>query len=158
MAEIPAFLHHLTTLPPIDWSVDRSGFMAQDLANEQLEAVKQESRSWLYKDLRHLISELFFNHQTGATELQFTPSDIKMLWYRNNSKVDINYIAYVLRSEFRLTPSPVAVRYQPFGLSHDQDGKLINRKIGKPYTITLSDVGEISNVIIDTTQPDECPF
>lgn len=137
--EIPAFLHHLSSLPPIDWSVDRSGFRPDELANEQLTVVKDESHSWLFKDLRHLFAELFLNHPLGAKEVQFTPTDIKMMWYRNNSKVDINYIASVLRNEFKLSPS-VAVRYQPFDLSQDAEGRLLQRKVGKVYTLNVSQV------------------
>lgn len=123
MHEIPAFLHHLTTLPPIDWTRDRSGFMPDEITNQDLKRVKDESKSGLYKDMRAHIIDWFDNHP--GDELEVAPIDVKKKWYNHNARIDIPYIINVLKNEFRLTQAEKIKKYTPFNYES---------KSGKPYT------------------------
>ena len=133
--EIPAFLHYLSTLPAIDWSLDRSGFTPEELVNEQLLQVKKESKSSLYKDLFHLFTDLFNNHPSNSTEVSFTPSDVKSLWFAHDGRIGIQYIAFVLRNEFKIEPDEKVSRYFPFGMQYDSKGSFSEKKVGLCYTL-----------------------
>lgn len=110
--EIPAFLHYLTTLLPIDWSKDRSGFTPDELANDTLRNVKEESKNWLYKELVELITDCFNNN--SDEELYAIPTDIKNKWFSHNSRADIAYIRTVIKNDLKLTPEPM-MKYLPLG-------------------------------------------
>lgn len=141
--EIPAFLHHLTTLPDIDWSRDRSGFTPDEIYNEMLKNVKKESKSGLYKDIYELFKDRFMqlnaeklagNALLGdyITTIYAAPIDIKARWFEKNSRIDIQYIKNVLKNEYKKTPNR-PMRYIPF---EDSDSKT-----GTPYTFAASDFG-----------------
>lgn len=141
LTEIPAFLYHLTKLLPVDFSKDRSGFTPDELKNNSLTIVKQESKSSLYKDLMELITEEINNHPKRPLHhsdpeliIYATPTDIKDKWFRNNSRIDIQYIRHVLKNEFRLKPTDKTIRYIPFG-SPDT----INTKVGAAYAFSSKD-------------------
>jgi len=123
--EIPAFLHYLTTLPPIDWSKDRSGFTPDELSNDTLRNVKEESKNWLYKELVELITDWFNNN--SDEELYAIPADIKNKWFSHNSRADIAYIRTVIKNDFKLTPE-LMMKYMPLGgFSYD------SKKAGTPF-------------------------
>lgn len=141
--EIPAFLYHLTTLPAIDWSRDRSGFTPDEIYNEMLKNVKKESKSGLYKDIYELFKDRFMqlNAEKLAgnallcdyiTTIYAAPIDIKARWFEKNSRIDIQYIKNVLKNEYKKTPNR-PMRYIPF---EDSDSKT-----GTPYTFAASDFG-----------------
>ncbi len=126
LAEIPAFLQYLTTLPPVDFTVGRVPFTTDELNNNFLEAVKRESRSGLYKELKELFIDLFENTSNLTTEVYATPVDIKERWFRNNSRIGVSYIRSVLKNEFGMMPQE-NMRYYPFGES------VSGSKTGTPY-------------------------
>lgn len=125
-SEIPAFLHYLTTLPAIDWSRDRSGFTPEEIENETLKAVKEESKNWLYKELKEYITDWFNNNPYD--ELYAVPADIKAKWYQHSSKAEIGYIRSVIKNDFKLTPQPMQ-RYLPVTASQYDTAK----KSGTPF-------------------------
>lgn len=127
--EIPAFLNYLETLPPIDWSKDRSGFTPQELQNDSLLNVKKESKSWLFKELNEYISEHFMNDGAGDEFFFATPTDIKTKWFDKNHKAEIPYIITVLRNEMKLSPSDKIIRYTPINLKFGP----YSTRVGKPY-------------------------
>lgn len=131
VTEIPAFLHYLTTLQPIDWSKDRSGFTPDELVNDSLLRVKQESKSSLFKEMHELISEHFLNDGQSVDEFYATPTDIKTKWFEKNGRIDVQYIIHVLKNEMNLLPAIKAERYLPFGV--DATGAGLNTRVGKPY-------------------------
>lgn len=141
--EIPAFLYHLTTLPAIDWSVDRTGFKPDEIANENLVRVKKESKTWLFKDMSELFVD-FFNNDTKQDVIEVSPTDVKLKWFDKHSKIDINYIGKVLRDEFKFEKQETTVRYYPFG--DDTTAK----KVGRPYIVkreffNLTDITDEDN-------------
>ncbi len=128
--EIPAFLHYLTTLPPVDWSVSRSGFRTEELKNKSLEAVVNESRSWLYKELEINLSE-YFDNQENKKFLLASATDIKDHFFKYNQRCDASYMRTVLKNEFKMLPEEMQ-RYSSF----DELGQ---KKSGRPYRFKRAD-------------------
>lgn len=146
LKEIPAFLHHLTTLPPVDFTRDRTAFTPSELSNKALDSVKKESRSGLYKELKILIEDFFLNESYGVEEFYADPISIKQKWFASDKDIPRAYLINVLRSEFKMEPMPVR-RFHPF----------INQpeKPGAPYLF------ERKNFVTDELpddQRDEVPF
>jgi len=122
--EVPAFLHHLTTLPAINWGVDRTGFTPEELTNDDLVRVKDESKSGLYKEMMLLFTD-FFNNNNYA-ECYCSPIDIYQRWFERKHNMSGNYIATILRDDFRISPVSGVMRYSPFN-----EG--LASKTGRPY-------------------------
>lgn len=102
--EIPAFLHHLTTLAPINFSKDRTGFTPEELKNTSLDFVKSESRSTLYKELFELLYDFFNNEAAGKDRIHFDPLTLKTRFFERNYNVSTSYITKVLKEEFHILP------------------------------------------------------
>lgn len=129
LIEIPAFLDHLKSLPPVDWSVSRSGFTNEELANEALHTVVEESRSTLYKDLEIIIIDFFDNNEDR--EFFFaTPTNFKIDFFFSNNNITTSYISRVLRKEFKMEAEKVQ-RYKPFNEETEQ--------VGRPYCFYRED-------------------
>ena len=131
-SEIPAFLHHLTTLPPIDWTRDRSGFTPAEIVNDSLNRVKAESKSGLYKDIGIYAEDVLRNHPNNSKEFYATPRDIKEDWFKNMGNVSLQYIRNVLKNEYNMNPTPTAIYYEPFARSSFNSDK----RIGRAYKFT----------------------
>jgi hypothetical protein len=112
--EIPAFLNYLTTLPPIDWTQDRSGFTPFELENDFLRSVKEESKSWLYKTLMMRFEELFMNELAKEELFYADPVSIKERFFSQDTRVTLPYIRSVLKEELHLKPSQVPEYHIPF--------------------------------------------
>ncbi len=125
--EIPAFLHLLKERKFIYQNpVTRMHFPIDVLANDQLRTVKEESYTWLYKDLGEHFEEYFYNNPGDIT---VTPKDIKMEYYNNDNRVPISWIRKILKEDYKLKPCK-AMRYQP---SFGSTG--LNKVLGKPFII-----------------------
>jgi hypothetical protein len=103
-AEIPAFLKYIETRVEMPEYQSRMVFSPDQLQNEYLEAVKEESRSSLYKDIEMRLEEFMLNNP-GINPIQATASDIKDIWYKHDSKITLAYIRKVLKDEFGLNSS-----------------------------------------------------
>lgn len=133
ISEIPAFLHHLTTLPKVDTSKSRMVFLPEELKNDTLEVVKKESHSYLYQELTERFQDWFMNHDQAHSSVYCTALDIKEKFYLNNSQVRHAQIRNCLRDEFQLKTVGM-VRYQFW---NDE----FTTKSGTPYLISYADVG-----------------
>jgi hypothetical protein len=129
LEEIPAFLDYLNTLPPVDWSISRSGFTTDELKNGSLEAVVKESKSGLYKDLEEHFTDYFNNNTQNC--FYAIPLDIKNKFFAYNTRIEPYYIRTVLKNEFKMIPEGVQ-RYKPF---EDINAE----KVGRPYRFVRSD-------------------
>lgn len=127
--EIPAFLKYLQSLPPVDWSVSRSGFAVDELKNGSLDAVVKESKSSLCKDLEIHIADIFYNKEID--NFYAAPLDLKRKFFEYNNKYELSYIRTVLKSEMKMQPE-LMMRYSPFG-----DDMTSNT--GTPYLFQRSD-------------------
>jgi hypothetical protein len=128
--EIPAFLNHLKSLPPVDWSVSRSGFTPEELNNLFLRAVVEESASSLAKDLKMELIDFFDNYDSD--EARATPRDIKARFFSGNSKYTLNYIRNVLKEEIGMIPTKTPERYKPFD-------EMISTRTGRFYVFKRDD-------------------
>lgn len=146
--EIPAFLHYLTTLPPVDFTVDRTGFTPEELSNETLAAVKFESRSGLYKDLRMRIESLFLNELSRCDAFYADQLSIRERFYARDPHAEAPYIRSVLKNEFGLTPVERVIRYRPF-----EEG--MSSKTGRPFLFNRKDFVEEE---IEPQTEEEIPF
>lgn len=130
LAEIPAFLDYLKTLPPVDWTVSRSGFTGKELVNEFLYAVVKESESTLCKELRYLITDFFYNCEHDS--FMATPGDLKQKYFYSNNNYGIEYIGSVLRNEIKLQAEKPQ-RYEPL------NDVSMATKLGRPYCFYRKD-------------------
>lgn len=130
--EIPAFLAHLSTLDPVDFTVGRVPFSTEELKNETLSAVKKESKTGLFKDMFERFVDHFSNGGRNDESIFVVPVDIKERWYKNSHNIDIHYIRTVLKNEFLLVPGK-AQRYVPFA-----DTGSYSSKVGTAYEIKRS--------------------
>lgn len=126
--EIPKLLRLLSDLPAINFDTgSRMVFTKDEIQTSALLDVKNESKSWLHKELE-IRFEDFFNENRN-TELFITPTDIKLAWYAHNSQVSIPYIKKVLMEEMNLKPLDKQ-RYYPWAeVSYDKT------KVARPFKI-----------------------
>ena len=123
VTEIPAFLHHLESLPPVDFSVDRSGFTPAELSNESLNAVKKESKSWLYKSLKILIEDMFLNKLSGVNEFKADAMSLKKEFFDHDSKVDLAFIRSTMKNEFNMILPDETEYFSPFTLNPNKSAR-----------------------------------
>jgi hypothetical protein len=136
--EIPAMLHHLNTLPPVDFSKSRMVFTAEEIRNKELEKTKEQSRSNLYQEIIELVSEWF--DRIEVEELRVTPSQIKQQWFQYNSNISAAYIRKVLKNEFEMDTEDMQ-RFIPF--DGDTDSKIPPKSVpGKPFVFKRGDFTE----------------
>lgn len=127
--EIPYFLAKLNSLDDIDTSKSRMVFEHEILKTEALATVKLESRSSLHKDLE-LLFDSHAAENPGVEEFMFIAKDIKQAWFKNNSRIEINYINSVINNQMKLERGEMQ-RYIPL----EQDGYAGKKRSGKPYIL-----------------------
>ena len=135
--EVPFLLRYLEDLPEIDFTRDRMVFTADEIRTDQLNAVVEESRSWMYKELKINIQNMFYElyaHDPNCKEFKATPTDIKNKFFDRNQNVQVNYIAKVLQDELKMEKPTKAVRYSAFNNVFDNENKP-----GKAYTFKRDD-------------------
>jgi hypothetical protein len=124
--EIPAFLHYLTQMEPLDFSKDRAVFTPEELYNENLEQLKHESKTNLYKNMEEHFTDFFLNEGDDKEEIYCSVSDIKNEWFFYNHNIDETYIHHVLKKEFNKKSE--LRKYSPFGRE-----RMENKKTGRVY-------------------------
>lgn len=122
-AEIPAFLQYLFQLPAVDLRKSRQVFANEDIINDSLLRVKEESISWLHKELLIYIDDFFSSN--SCSEFEATAKDIKEAWFTRNTQVTAAYIHKVIRDEMKVAV-PAMKRYDPFL-------NTMNKRPGKPF-------------------------
>jgi hypothetical protein len=130
--EVPYFLRYLLDLPAVDFSRDRMVFTADELKNEQLEAVVEESRSGLYKEISEH-ARAFFENEFVSSEFYATAKDIKNRWFPNDSRIGLAYIRKVCVEELKLDydcENGKTTRYYAFGGGDSM--------VGRPFVFKLS--------------------
>lgn len=123
VAEIPAFLHHLTTLPPIDFTVDRTGFTPAELFNNSLDEVKQASKTWMYKSLKIMIEDLFLNELQYENEFRADAICIKERFFPRNNDVDLYFIRQCMKNEFKMILPEKTEYFAPFGTGPNKSSR-----------------------------------
>ncbi len=132
-AEIPKFLRYLLQLPPINF--DNGSRMVLDekrLENEALLAIKNESRSGLFKEIDLLITE-FFDQNEAVKKFYASATDIKDRWFKGNNQISNVYIFKTLKDEAGLNPcrshSGKSIKYYAF----EDMVNPYNHKTGTPF-------------------------
>ena len=159
--EVSYFLRYLEDMPDIDFTQDRMVFTADEIRTSQLQIVVEESRSWLYKDLKIKIQDIFYKLNNDGInnweEFYATPTDIKNFCYPNQSEPKVNYIAKVLSDELKVPrftdfddnlsddeKKKKTIRYTPFNF----EGSSV---VGKPFVFRAEDffeqIPEVENQI-----------
>jgi hypothetical protein len=128
--EVPAFLYFITHRKLSTEKQSRMWFSAIDIGTEALQAVRYQSKSWLYKELDELIS-LYFLKNEKLTEFKADPTDIKTKWLERNQRAEISYIRKVVKTEYKF--DAVMCRYFPF------EDPSIEQKIGRAFTFNRID-------------------
>lgn len=146
--EVPKFLRYLEQLPAVDLTRDRLVFPLEEIQTEQLNDVKEESKSGLCKELEIHIQHFFDNSE--YSEFEATAKDIKEHWFRYDPKTSIAYIRKVLTQEMDLAPEKTK-RYYPF-VPSGQAGEMGKELVGLPFTFKTNKP-KIKPVI----KPDELP-
>lgn len=140
LKEIPKFLKYLLQLPPIDFDTgSRMLLTSEQTYTDALGLVKNESKSWLYKELEIHIEDFYNKNPLG--ELFLTASDVKRYWFANNNQVNISYIKKVLSQEMGLEPLKKQ-RYYPMGeISYDKT------VVSRPFKIDNPDPSAADDII-----------
>lgn len=124
--EIPAFLKYLKQLPAIDFTKSRMVFTQEEIATQHLKEVKEESKSWLHKEIDILIDD-YFDNNPDKPHFLATATDIKKKWFEREHSASRAYISKVINQEMKLkTEKPQ--HYWPF----DEPNGL-NKAIGRPF-------------------------
>jgi len=129
--EIPAFLNHLESLPVPDFKKSRMVFSPEELTNDSLKNVKNESHTWLYKELFAIFEDQFNNYFIGDV-MKATPKEMKDTYFTHNSNVSSSFIKDVLTEEFQFKKAQKNEAYK--SLNSD------NYKTGQPYSIIKSEI------------------
>ena len=147
--EIPAFLEFLESLPPVDMSKSRMVFTPEELDNESLAKVKNESKTWLYRDLFFHFEDYFNNYMPGST-MKATPKDIKVQLYPNNNQVSTQFIRDVMNDEFKFKKAAKNESYKPLESE--------NFKTGQPFYINRDHFFDEDNQIEAAEINEKPPF
>ena len=139
--EVPAFIDHLLSMEEPNLKISRMAFSPEEIYTSQLDLVKKESMSWLYKELCEKLQSYYDNNQ-GLDEIEFTAADIKTMWFENNYRAETNYIRRVLKQEFGLTTSEVK-RYQVMGKSSG----LGIHPLGRVFTVTREFIENVTEYL-----------
>ena len=99
------------------------------IKNDYLTAVKDESKSGLYKEIKELLEDYFNNEGKDQDELTVTPKDIKDKWFTHDSRTSIAYIRRVLKQDFN--SEPIMMKYKPFDI--------VESRTGRAYTFKRED-------------------
>lgn len=145
--EIPMFLRWLLQQPAV---VRETRFVMkpEEVRNESLIALKEESKSWLYKEIHEYMIEHFNNNL--KLELEASPVDIKEEMFKYNSKVTAEYIKKVLRQQFKMEPEKNH-RYNPFNKDMS--------KTGTPYKfLRQTFVDDLPPIDEEEEKQIECPY
>jgi len=111
--EVPAFLYFLQDRQLSSEKKSRMWFAAQEIETDALRNVREESKTWLYKDMFEFIMAHFLEFEK-LSQFFADPKDIKVKFF-NHSKVELNYIRKVLKNDFKKEPK--MVYYKPLSIT-----------------------------------------
>ncbi len=157
--EIPAFLHYLERIPKPDFSKSRMVFTADELDNNSLVNVKNESHTWLYKELKGIFEDFFLNTYMKDV-IKATPKEIKDMFFHNNSSVTSSFIREVLIDEFKCEKASNNIRYNSLNDPMTKTGQpyFIKKSMIFWGIISQQEINEMSEVLEDQLLPSEPNF
>lgn len=155
--EIPKFLKFLDQQPPVDYDNGSRQLLSEDqISTDALTVVKEESRTWLFKEIDILVND-YFDNNPHLKSFMASIKDIKDEWFERNNQVNFAFIKKVLSDEaglkMKTSPSGKSIKYYRFG--RDNEGSISkDYKTGTPYEFIRQ--GEVENTQEPTpTSPTE---
>jgi len=133
--EMVAFIHYLQNRKLKTEKKSRAWFDADEIETQALMEIKKNSTETVIKHLMEYLTDTFDENET-LDELLATPTDIKNIIFKNNSRVDPSYIRRLLKTKFNLDNSEKIIRYSPLEADiWDNNLKDMTRmnKTGKPF-------------------------
>jgi hypothetical protein len=149
LAEIPAFLHYLKGLPPVSDNIDRSGFTAEELRNEFLDAVKEESKHETSKELKMAITE-FFDKNERINEFYASAIDLKKEFFYSDNRNGRSWLLRILKDDFNMETEKLQ-RYYPFEKANEVT-------VGRPYLFKRDDFAKERLSPSENNKEDDLPF
>lgn len=134
--EIPHFLYYLDTLEPVDLTKSRMVFDAEAIKTQALLRVKEESLPSLMKEIK-LLFEAHGEENPDVEEFLFIAKDVKERWFKNNHRVEINYINKIL-IDMNIERKKM-MKYYPI---EDNYVRSRPKKSGRPFFIKNPNYGE----------------
>lgn len=160
--EIPKFLKYLKQIDSVDLSNSRMVFTQEEINTKELSAVKDESKSWMHKELEILIDDFFMKHEFSQ-QFEATAKDIKEKWFNHNHQVTIAYVRKVLKHEMKIGVEAVK-KYYPFNTGELDTGAPFVFKNPAPtkgqITYTSGENSPVVPPIYSSVggDPDDMPF
>ena len=99
--EIPMFLKYLSQLPPIDFTLDRLILTKEQTHTPHLLAIKNESKTWLHKELEIAITKWFAEHEYSK-EFKANLSEIRTTLLSGDRDAKVNFIKKTLLNEMKI--------------------------------------------------------
>jgi hypothetical protein len=91
LEEIPAFLDFLDKRKLSTKNETRAWFATDDIITDAFRRVVEASKPTVVKTLEHEVKEMFL--EFGSEEIMLSLNDIKELFFRNNARIDKEYIS-----------------------------------------------------------------
>lgn len=154
--EIPRFLRYLIQQPAVDTSKSRMVFTMDEIGTQELHEVKDESKSWLRKELEIELENYFNNDAHGEDTMLATPRDVKNRWFKTNHQVTISYIRKVVKNEMKLECVEKSNRYYPFNADKNSDDPFNADRgsvTGRPYIFKKLDFIHQTKEEIEAAMP-----
>lgn len=133
LSEIPSFLAYLNSLEDVDLSKSRMVFTDDQLGTVALEKVKKESRSGLHKDILIYLDE-HCQKNPEVDVFYFKETDIKDLFFKNDSRREVNYIKKVLENELKLKKETKRFNHIMQGQRRDYTVSIAQKQQSRVYT------------------------
>jgi len=135
--EIPYFLTYLENRKAPEHK-SRMVFSPEDIRNNELIDVMDESKSSLCKDIEIRMEE-FMLEDADLKEVHATVTDINNAWYQNNNTITLNYIRKVLKEEMELEPTePTYYEKHLLGRTGSLSSTPYQTSTGRYYTFKRS--------------------
>ncbi len=134
-------------------------FTADELDNNSLVNVKNESHTWLYKELKGIFEDFFLNTYMKDV-IKATPKEIKDMFFHNNSSVTSSFIREVLIDEFKCEKASNNIRYNSLNDPMTKTGQpyFIKKSMIFGGIISQQEINEMSEVLEDQLLPSEPNF
>ena len=122
------------SLEDVDLSKSRMVFTDDQLGTVALEKVKKESRSGLHKDILIYLDE-HCQKNPEVDVFYFKETDIKDLFFKNDSRREVNYIKKVLENELKLKKETKRFNHIMQGQRRDYTVSIAQKQQSRVYTL-----------------------
>lgn len=139
--EMDAFVYYIHNRKMKTKKGSRAWFDADEIETQALMEIKKNSTETVIKHLMEYLTDKFDENEQ-LNELLATPTDIKDIIFKTNSRIDPSYIRRLLKTKFNLTNSNKIIRYSPLEAEvwdHNLKDMTKMNKTGKPFVLIKDD-------------------